>query len=382
MELRVFLRLLMQKWWLVLVIFLLTLVGTALLTARQPTIYRSQATFVVRIDDSLVTDKETLDALATVSRQSEIATTYAEVVNSRRIEQAVANELELSAAQRKSLTVSGRVVVGTNVLKITGEGEDPVLVREFTNAIGAETAAYVQRLYPTYTLEPLDYAVARRNPVAPNRPLNLTLGAIAGLILGAGVALLAIYLQSPTAFSPHVAAPGTAHPMSDGRSLRPRLRQEVSRSQRQGYPLAFALVRLSRPGVSNRATPEQNYRALRHAASQLGGVLRPEDTLFSVGDDALALILPDLSADQAREIVEAVQASLEAGALDPLDEEGNQLLWTVAGIATYREGDQPDDLVLRASQALTPGGAERESYGFHTWNNGEYRQDQQARDPI
>jgi capsular polysaccharide biosynthesis protein len=201
MELRMYLRILSKKWWLVLTTFLVTYGATLAYTYYQQPMYRSRATFVVKLNSDFTNDRDLASAVDVLSRRTEIATTYTIVANSHMIRRAAATALGLSGHERNDVTVSSEIIPGTNVLEITADSSNPALARDFTDAIGTQTVAYVQDLYETYRLEPLDAASVPEAPVAPNRQLNLALGAIVGLILGCGLALLATYLQAPISTS-------------------------------------------------------------------------------------------------------------------------------------------------------------------------------------
>jgi len=197
MELKAYLHLLMRKWWIVLPTFLITFIATLLFTLSQPAVYRSTATFIVRVGITFKDDRSFVSALDTLSRRVEIASTYAEVASSRLIKRQATEDLGLSSEQRRALSVASQLIAGTNILEIAVQGPDPTLARDFTNAIGVRTIAYVQNLYEAYELEPLDEASMSRTPVSPNRALNLALGGAFGLALGIGLAFLVAYLQTP-----------------------------------------------------------------------------------------------------------------------------------------------------------------------------------------
>jgi hypothetical protein len=95
------------------------------------------------------------------------------------------------------ISVNGRLLSGTNVVEIAVEGPNPALVRDFAATVGTHTATFVKRVYGMYELEVLDEAAASSSPVTPRTLLNLLLGAVAGLVLGAGLALLSAYLWAP-----------------------------------------------------------------------------------------------------------------------------------------------------------------------------------------
>ncbi|TEU14119.1 MAG: hypothetical protein E3J21_16830, partial [Anaerolineales bacterium] len=144
MELKIYLRVLLRKWWIVLPAFLITFTTTIAFTFTQAPTYRATATFVVAPNSSIKDVGSLLSGLDMLSRRDEIASTYAQVAASRLIRRDAADELDLSQNQRKRLSVESQLLAGTNVLKITVEGSNPVLVRDFANVVGAKALAYVQ----------------------------------------------------------------------------------------------------------------------------------------------------------------------------------------------------------------------------------------------
>lgn len=197
MEIRTYLRVLFRYWWLVLIALVVTVGFTAWFTFRQTPLYEASASFIVRPTLSDVDQKSELSGLDVLGRQGDIASTFAEMANSRQTKIKVADSLGLSASQRGKVSVDSQIVSGTYLLKITVESPDPELTRDFANMVGAETIRFVEDLYVTYELVPLDAATAPSSPSKPNKMLNLVLSAALGLVLGAGLAFLAYYLRIP-----------------------------------------------------------------------------------------------------------------------------------------------------------------------------------------
>lgn len=197
MELKTYLRIAIAKWWIVLSAFLITFSAVLVFTFGQTPVYESSITYVVRIRVSTPDDRVTVSALDILSRD-QVETTFAEVASSSTIKAQAANALGLAREQMRGISVNAKPLAGTNVLQIVVQGPDPVLVRDFASTVGTQTATYVRGLYGTYELQLLDQASTSSSPVKPRVTLNLLLGAVAGLVLGAGLALLAEYLQAPT----------------------------------------------------------------------------------------------------------------------------------------------------------------------------------------
>lgn len=363
MELKIYLRVLLRKWWIVLPAFLITFTATIVLTFTQTPTYQAAATFVVAPTGSFEDVRSFASGLDILSRRSEIATTYAEVATSRLIKREAADELSLSQDQRKSLSVDSQLLAGTNVLKITVEGSDPVLVRDFANTVGAKTMAYVQELYETYDLSPLDQATLPASPVKPNKKLNLVLGAVLGLALGGGLAFLSEYLQAPLENMTNLSILDSETGVYNDRYFRQRLGEEMSRARRNKYPLSLALMNVDHLEVMRTSfSPQVRNEALRKVAVFLKQYLREEDVLARLDGTVFAFLLPDVPGEKAQAIMEKLQTRIAWTPLE-MEKSGVKLnLSGAAGVVAYQyNGTGRDEFLARAARALQE--AETAGYG-------------------
>jgi diguanylate cyclase (GGDEF)-like protein len=366
MELRAYLRTLASKWWIVLLTFLITYGATLAFTFTQTPVYQSRATYVLTLGPAFRNNKDTAGTLEVLSRRTEIATTYSTLAASRLIKKQAADDLGLSEEQRADLAVSSQLVVGTNVLEVSATGSNPVLLRDFTNKVGDKLVNYVQTLYETYQLELLDRATIPDIAIRPNKPLNLALGAIMGLVLGAGLAFLVAYLQAPSENVTNFGVLDDETGVYNKRYFTLRLRQEMSRTKRNSRPLSVALLNVDHRGVMDQSSPPIRREALRNVAMLLERSLRNEDIMARFGDTVFALLLPDLSGDAAKVMVERMQRTLAGTPLE-LERSGVKLdLHGAAGVTAYpRENldkdTSPDTLLTEATRALKH--AETGTYG-------------------
>jgi uncharacterized protein involved in exopolysaccharide biosynthesis len=81
-EFRYLVRLLLSKWWLVIPTFVVAVAATVIFTLAQSPVYESSSTYVVKVPS--VGPDDPLNALGILSRQTEIAETYAQAGSSRR----------------------------------------------------------------------------------------------------------------------------------------------------------------------------------------------------------------------------------------------------------------------------------------------------------
>ncbi|HLF25773.1 MAG TPA: diguanylate cyclase [Anaerolineae bacterium] len=362
MELKAYLHTLVRKWRIFVPAFLLTLGVTAALTFTQPAVYQARASYIVRLASFIRDDRGLVSALDTLSRRTEIATTFAEVANSRLIKEQAAQVLSLSAGQQKGLSAESRLVAGTNILSVETQGPDPFLVSNYANAIGASIDDYTRNLYEAYGLELLDEAVPPNAPIRPNKPLNLLLGLVAGLVLGGGLAFLDEYLRGPSGDRANSSIVDSETGAHSKRFFLLRLRQEMSRAKRNGYPLAVALIDINHRGVLDGASPQVCREALRRAVAVLEPYLRDEDLMTHFSDTVLAILLPDMTEQKAREMTEELRARLGWAPLE-LERSGLKLnVHGAAGVVAYDgNGMGQDDLLNQAARALAAAG--NDTYG-------------------
>ncbi len=310
MLIKEYLQLLAKRWWLLVLTFSIVFGGTYYWTSRQIPIYESHASFVIRPRSETVLSGEFLKALDTVSNRSEINSTFAEVATSKLIKTQAIQKIGITTKQQIDLTVGASVIAGTNILEIRVESRDPSISRDFANAVGAETVAYVKSLYDIYQLETLDTANTPAKPKSPDFTLNLSLGAFLGLALGASLIFL---IES---FKPSYKEMDTFNIIDretgayNKSYLTHRLFQEISRSRRTHTPLSIGLVKIN---FNEDDLPEADrIEALRMVRVLTEKSIREEDILARFNGVIFAIIFPDLRMDRAQESLNSVKQVLNA----------------------------------------------------------------------
>jgi capsular polysaccharide biosynthesis protein len=190
MELKIFLRVLLKRWWIIILILIVTVIITMEFTYLQPPLYSSAATYVVLPMPKILDGTGYLSGLSVLGGQPTVANTYASIAESASIKKKSSDALGLSPASMKTLHVASRVKNGTNVIEITVEGPDPLLVQALCIKIGESTIDYITEFNGVYILTLLDAALAPEAPIKPNKKLNLALGIGMGMVLGIGLAFL------------------------------------------------------------------------------------------------------------------------------------------------------------------------------------------------
>jgi diguanylate cyclase (GGDEF)-like protein len=352
MELKTYLLILLKKWWIVVPTFLVTLTAGVVFTYTRVPLYSAMTTYVVVPNSAIGDAGRFTSGLDILGRRQEIASTFAEIASSRRIVQLATSSISLQ--QSKDYSVSALLRAGTNVIEITAEGPDPAVVRDLANATGTAIEKYVQGLYEVFVLVPLDEASTPNRPISPNKALNLALSCALGLVLGGGLAFLSEYLAAPLSSVVSVSITDEETGVYNKAYFLQRLGEEMMRAKRNRYPLSMGLVRID--NLSFLKGPDASkVRAelLRQVANLSSQYLREEDIVARVEGDVLALLLPDMTGENAKALMEYLQTRI---ALTPFQSVINGVklnLKSIVGITAYdHNGTSLDELVAQASRAL------------------------------
>ena len=353
MELKIYLSILLKKWWIVIPTFLVTLTAGMVLTYTQSPIYRATTTYVVAPSPVLGDAKSFANGLDMLGRRDEIATTFAEIASSRSIKEAATNSISLASG--RNYTISGKLRAGTNIIELTVQGPDPIVTQDLANAIGSTTEAYVKDSYEVFVLRPLDKAVTPTSPIRPNPLLNLSLTAILGLALGAGLAFLSTYLETPArSMAETVSMFDEQIGVFNKDYFMMRLGDEMVRAKRNQYPLSVALMRVDNLELlKGNNSAKIRSEMLQQVASRASQQLREEDIIAFYGNETFAFLLPDMTGEKAKTFIEELQTQI--GWL-PFQSTSNGTalnLKSIFGIAAYdHNSTSRDDLVAQADRAL------------------------------
>lgn len=196
MELMRYLRIVGRHRWIALTVFVVTFGAIAVLTFSQHSYYESSTTYVVR--PRLIESSDVIRAIDTLSRGVEINSTFAAIARSDQIEMKA--EAHYPPGEKPEIdSISATVLTGTNIIEVSVTGPDPSEVQAMADAVGTETALFVDTLEDIYQLELLDVANTPRRPAGPNRMLTLAVGAIVAVTLSVGASVIAESFDVPPA---------------------------------------------------------------------------------------------------------------------------------------------------------------------------------------
>ncbi|GIK41928.1 MAG: hypothetical protein BroJett011_57610 [Chloroflexota bacterium] len=353
MELKIYLNILLKKWWIVLSTFLVTVTAGVVFTYTQTPVYSATVTYTVVPSSSLGDLKSFANGLDMLGRRDEIATTFAEIASSRRIKQFAMDSISLESG--RDYTVTGKLRAGTNVIEFTVQGPDPIITRDLVNAVGVTTEEYVRGSYEVFVLRPLDEATTPNNPISPNKTLSLALAAVLGLVLGGGLAFLSVYFETSVNSITEVNIVDNKIGVYNKDYFLRRLSNEMVRAKRNRYPLSVALLHvIDNLGLLKGSNSNEMHTKILHQIGVLTSqYLREEDIVAYLGDDTFALLLPDMTGENAKAVMEYMQTRVNMFSFHSVTDDTKLNLKSIVGVAAYNHnGTSRDDFVAQANRAL------------------------------
>lgn len=203
MELTDYIRILRKNW---VIIVVATLVGIGIAAVwsltRTPEYEASSTVFVSTQSSGSIQELQQGSTFTQARVQ-----TYAQLATTPIVMNPVIAELELeTTASDLAAQVTASAALNTTLITITATATDPVRAADTANALAASLTAAVAEIEsvqgPDGTsispvrLSPVKNALPPLEPSSPNVPLNLALGALVGLALGIGIAVLRAVLDT------------------------------------------------------------------------------------------------------------------------------------------------------------------------------------------
>ncbi len=354
MELKAYLQILLNKWWVLVPVFLITFTATLYQTYTETPIYETSATYTIDLNPEVITDiRNTINILSLVSREEAIGGTFVEIASSRTVRNEARDAQGLDSLA--GYKISANVLAGSTVMQITVSGPDAVIARDTANTVGLITIQKISEKGELFNLSILDEAPLRGNPISPVVSRNLALGAVFGLVLGAGLAFLAEYLTAnrlKDVIAMNIMDVETS--AMNKRYFMQRLNQEMIRAKRNQYPLSLALLKIEHldmlEGPNNSIVRTE---FLRQIVARLGQYLREEDLLAYLQENVFAILLLDTSGENAKSIVEYFQTRIAWTDFNSEMSDIKLSLSSTAGVVSYNHnGIAQDEFLSQAERAL------------------------------
>jgi receptor protein-tyrosine kinase len=193
------LRMAQRRWLTIVVFFLLGLAGAGALTYTQTPQYESNARIFISVDTSGDSTQAAQGALFGINRVQ----SYAQLATSREVMQQVISRLNLNLTPNQLAgKISSSVATETVIIVVKVTDPDPAVAQQIAKAESEVMTSFISDIETSpVKATVVDPASYNGNQVSPQPVLNLALGALIGLLVGLGVALLR-HLLDNTVSSP------------------------------------------------------------------------------------------------------------------------------------------------------------------------------------
>jgi capsular polysaccharide biosynthesis protein len=195
MSLEQFFAIILKRLW--LIILVTALAGTAAglyswLVLRD--VYQAKSTVIV--SNQTVDTSNTQLTVNDYNLNIKLVNSYSVICKTNRILDQVISELGLPMTSKM---LSSKITVtsakDTEIIHIAVNDRDPYRAQAIANSLTTVFQREVKEIMKMDNVQVIDEAPVPSMPVAPNRPRNLVLGIMVGLMLGVGIAVLFEYLD-------------------------------------------------------------------------------------------------------------------------------------------------------------------------------------------
>lgn len=195
-------RALLRSWWVLATCAVLGALVAALSSAAMTPTYRASTSYYVSVAGQDASSAGEIASGSTAAQQK--IKSYVQLASSPRVLTQVIDQLHLKTTPAElGKRVSASVGTGTVIISITVTNTDAADAARVTDAIGTTLASVVSQIEPEVSaktpsvrLEEITPAAVPTSPVGPRTTANTALGIMAGLGIGAALALLRTALDT------------------------------------------------------------------------------------------------------------------------------------------------------------------------------------------
>lgn len=312
MELREYIRILINRWWLIIPMTLMAITLTVVFSFSQTPVYESVSTYVARLDARMSSVDATIYGLDTLTSRQRIYVTYCEVMTSQ---SSVNRGLELlnitpNSVNLDNYDVSCNVLPESGVLMLIVHGQAPVLVEKLNTAIGLAGIERVNELYGAFPIDTLDATVFEEDPISPNHFSNAILGGAMGLIVSVTLALLLDHFQRPGERIAALSIRDAHLNVYKDIYFQRRLVEEINRARARHRSVCIVFLKLVLDEDFSLLPDNVKLSLLRSASLHIQDNLKHGDIVAYRGNRIFEILVPEMTGHEAIEMLEHLHAEI------------------------------------------------------------------------
>lgn len=143
-------------------------------------VYEASTTLIVNKEEDEKVQMDTSDDLNFVQK---LAVTYGEIIKSRTVITSTINKLGLDSTYEEisdSITVTN--IDNTQIIKISVQNNNPHLAAKICNTIPKIFGVEAERVVKASGIEIIDKAEIPKNPIKPNKIMNIAIAVVLGIM--------------------------------------------------------------------------------------------------------------------------------------------------------------------------------------------------------
>lgn len=186
MSITEYLKAIVRGWWMVAIAVIIGAGAAVAIIETTPPTYAGTVTFFVN-----TTPETGVSPLQSDQYAQQRVATYARLVSSDRLAKLIAADTRISESPSQiAASISGESPLNTVLLTATVHGTSRSDVSAVTQSVSTQFVKMIRNIDPTVSLEVTSGPTVLSSPIAPRKTLDLGLGILIGLALGAGAAIL------------------------------------------------------------------------------------------------------------------------------------------------------------------------------------------------
>jgi diguanylate cyclase (GGDEF)-like protein len=350
MEAKLYFQMLKRGWWLILLTALVASTVSLVVSYLTLSQYVATASFLITPNASLASGPDVIRGLDALSSGNAVTSTYAEIMNSRRIYASTLSLLGISDQELVDYTYEAVALPSTSVIELSVSGPDPLVAAELANAIGSQTIDFTSQVNRVFDINFLDAATAPTLPISPQPMRDAGLSLLLGIVLGAALVIFREQIRSPyEAYLQHMRLDSVTG-VYNNRYFRRLIEEEIA--QNPDNLLSIGIVELDGLKDMLNSLPVASLNSvLQRVKEALQRELRGNDVIGRWNEFTFSVMLPNTPGVAANRIFERIFQVLSVPlSLDQL--ESSLSLDPFIGGAEYSNNITTQELLEKADDAL------------------------------
>lgn len=132
-----------------------------------------------------------------VSMYQNLIKTYSELIKTKDLVNKAINNSQYDLSVNNVLNgITVNTLTGTQILQISYQSKSPSIAKNILESITNEFITKAEELVPNGNVKILESVELPKNPVAPNKTMNIAIAFILGMMVGFGIVFLLEYLDN------------------------------------------------------------------------------------------------------------------------------------------------------------------------------------------